>query len=108
TSDRFLAARALIGIDPADRLAPPMMDYLRREAPEPKRKGSDSARRDNFEMASKALRQLAKAGDRSMIAPIMTELPRSPQIAQPILEALGEFQLPPDHWIDTLLGELTA
>jgi HEAT repeat protein len=107
-SDRFLAARALIGIDPAGKLAQPMMEYLRKEAPDPKRKGSGSARRDNFEMGQKALRELAKEKDRSMIAPLMAELPQSPQIAQPILEALGEFQPPPDHWIDTLLGELNA
>ncbi len=106
TSDRFLAARALIGVDPADKLAGPMLDYLHKESPDPKRKGSDSARRDNFEMGQKALRQLGKQNDRSMIAPLMAELPRSPQIAQPILEALGNLQPPPDHWIDTLLGEL--
>ena len=107
-SDRFLAARALIGIDPADKLTPPMLDYLRKEAPDPKRKGSGSARRDNFEMGQKALRELAKEKDRSMIAPLMAELPHSPETAEPILEALGEFQPPPDHWIDTLLGELSA
>jgi HEAT repeat protein len=77
TSNRFLAARALRGIDPADRLAPPMMEYLRKEAPDPKRKGSDSARKDNFEMGRKALHELAREKDRSMIAPLMAELPQS-------------------------------
>jgi HEAT repeat protein len=108
TSDRFLAARALIGIDPAAKLVLPMTEYLRKEAPDAKHRGSDSARRDNFEMGSKALLELAKAGDRSMIAPLVSELSQSPQIAHPVLVALGEFQPPPEHWIDTLLGELNT
>jgi len=54
-----------------------MTEYLRKEAPDAKHRGSDSARRDNFEMGSKALRELAKTGDRSMIAPLVSELSQS-------------------------------
>jgi HEAT repeat protein len=98
TTNRFLAARALTGIDPADQLAPPMLDYLRKESRDP--------RGDNFEMARKALRVLGKTNDRAMIAPLMVQLTKSPFIARPILEALGEFQPPPDRWIETLIGQL--
>ena len=97
STDRFLAARALTGIDPAGKLAPPMLDYLRKEL------HSD---RDNYDMARKALHNLGKENDRSAIAPMMAELRKSPQIAEPILIALGEFKPPPDQWIETLIGQL--
>jgi len=100
STDRFLAARALTGIDPADRLAPPMLDYLRKEV--------SSSDRDNYDMARKALRDLGKQNDRAVISPLMSELRNSPQIAQPILVALGELQPPPDNWINALLGHLDA
>ncbi|HJW96318.1 MAG TPA: HEAT repeat domain-containing protein [Thermoanaerobaculia bacterium] len=95
-SDRFLAARALIGIDPVDQLTPPILDYLRREAPKGK----------NYGIARKAVRKLASTHDRAIIAPLLSELTKSPQSAQPILEALGDFNPPPPNWIETLIGQL--
>ena len=96
STDRFLAARALTGIDPGGKLAPPMLDYLRRQL---------NADRDNYDMGRKALRNLGKTNDRSAIAPMMSELRKSPQIAEPILIALGELKSPPDGWIETLIGQ---
>ena len=96
TSDRFLAARALIGIDPAAELTPPILEYLRREAPKGK----------NYDLARKAMFKLGKTNDRAIIAPLMAELTKSPQSAQAILEALNQFNPPPDRWIETLIGQL--
>jgi len=99
STDRFLAARALTGIDPAGKLAPPMLDYLLKQL---------HADRDNYDMGRKALHNLGKTNDRSGIAPMMAELRHSPQIAEPVLIALGEFNPPPDAWIETLLGQTGA
>lgn len=96
TSDRFLAARALIGIDPAVELTPPILDYVRKESPKGK----------NYDLARKAMHKLAKTNDRAIIAPLMSELTKSPQSAQPILEGLAEFNPPPDRWVETLIGQL--
>jgi hypothetical protein len=96
TSDRFLAARALIGIDPAADLTPPILDYVRKESPKGK----------NYDLARKAVKKLAKTNDRAIIAPLMSELTKSPQAAQPILEGLAEFNPPPDRWTETLIGQL--
>jgi HEAT repeat protein len=104
--DRFLAARALIGIDPGDALAGPILDYLKRNAPDPK--ASDwSARSNNFEMGEKALKDLAKTNDRKAIAPLINRVTET-HLTEPILEALGEFKPPPDKWTDTLVRLLTS
>jgi hypothetical protein len=95
--DRFLAARALIGIEPADALAAPIVDYLRRNVKS----------RDNFDSGAKALRKLAATQDRKVIAPLTSHL-QDPALAQPILLALGELRPRPDRWIETLLGFLDA
>jgi hypothetical protein len=95
--DRFLAARALIGIEPADALAAPIVDYLRRNVKS----------RDNFDSGAKALRKLAGTQDRKVIAPLTSHL-QDPALAQPILLALAELRPRPDRWVETLLGFLDA
>lgn len=105
--DRFLAARALIGIETADHLAGPIVDYLARNAPDPK--SSDwSGRHDNFEAGSKALLRLAETNDRKAIAPLMARIRENPHLTEPILLALGVFKPRPDQWVETLLSFLTS
>lgn len=106
--DRFLAARALIGIESADRLADPILDYLVRNAPDPKNSGDWSARRDNFEAGEKALKRLAETNDRKAIAPLMARIRQNPYLTEPVLESLALFKPRPDPWIETLLGFLNS
>src|ERR1051325_4798040 len=99
TVDRFMAARALIGIEPGDRLVQPLVEYA-------KTAGDD---RDNREPARKALRDLGQKQARVIIAPLLSELRRSPAAAHPILVALGELKPPPGgRWTETLLGQLSS
>ncbi|HYU78035.1 MAG TPA: HEAT repeat domain-containing protein [Vicinamibacterales bacterium] len=106
--DRFLAARALIGIEAADRLAPPILDYLRRNVPDPKAPGDWSARRDNFEAGTKALRRLSATNDRASIPLLSARLQDHPLIIESVLLALGDFTPRPDRWVETLLASLTS
>jgi HEAT repeat protein len=106
--DRFMAARALIGIEPGDRVAGPILDYLRRNSPDPKNSGGDwSARHDNFDAAKKALRRLAETQDRKIIPPLSARL-NEVYIAEPLLLALGDLRPRPDRWVETLLGTLNS
>ena len=106
--DRFMAARALIGIEPGDRLADPIVDYLRRNAPDEKNRGDWSARSHNFDAGKKALRKLAETQDRKIIPPLMSRLNDSIHLMKPILLALGDMRPRPDRWIDTLLSLLNS
>ncbi|MEK6375913.1 MAG: HEAT repeat domain-containing protein [Acidobacteriota bacterium] len=105
--DRFLAARALIGIEPGDKLAGPVVDYLRRNSPDPKNTSDWSARRDNFDAGKKALRGLAETQDRKIIPPLMARLNEN-FLTEPLLIALGDMRPRPDRWIETLLGFLSS
>ena len=98
TTDRFMAARALIGIEAGDRLVAPLVDYAKTETD-----------RDNLESARKAMRYLGQQQDRAVIAPLLSELRRSPAAAHPILIALGELKPPPgDRWTETLVSQLSS
>lgn len=106
--DRFLAARALIGIDPAGSLADPILDYLRRNAPDPRSNRDVSASHDNFVAGTKALQRLAATQDRTAIAPLMRRIHENPYLTEPILKALGEMRPRPDGWVETLLANLNS
>lgn len=100
--DRFLAARALIGIDPAGTLANPILDYLQRSTT-----GGAYPNRDNFESGGKALVRLTSTQDRTVVDPLMKRL-RETTITQPVLAALGELEVPPDGWTKTLIESLSS
>jgi HEAT repeat protein len=106
-TDRFLAARALIGTDPADRLVHPILDYMLLNTPDPEPQSDSFMRSDNFDSGKRALRELAATQDRKVIAPLLDRLRESPYLTQPVLVALGELSPRPDRWIETLLGLLT-
>jgi HEAT repeat protein len=105
--DRFLAARALIGIEPGDKLAGPIVDYLRRNSPDPKNGSDWSALRDNFDAGKKALRGLAETQDRKII-PILAARLNENYLTEPLLITLGDMRPRPERWIETLLGFLNS
>jgi HEAT repeat protein len=105
--DRFLAARALIGIATADELVGPIVDHLVRNSPDPK--NSDwSGRRDNFEAGAKALKRLAETNDRKAVATLASRVRENAHVTKPILESLALYKPRPDQWIETLLGFLNS
>jgi HEAT repeat protein len=105
--DRFLAARALIGIESGDKLAGPIVDYLRRNSPDPKNGSDWSALRDNFDAGKKALHSLAETQDRKIIPTLSSRLNEN-YLTEPLLLALGDIRPRPDRWIETLLGTLNS
>jgi HEAT repeat protein len=105
--DRFLAARALIGIEPGATLVAPILDYLRRNAPDPKSEDW-SGRHDNFEAGEKALKRLAETQERGIAVPLVNNLQSSQYLTEPILVALGVLRDRPERWVDTLLNQLSS
>ena len=101
-NDRFLAARALIGTDPAERLVGPILDYLRSQSPDPEGEGDEAARSENFEAGKNALRKLAATQDRGIITPLQALLREDSHLTPPILVALGELSPPPGGWVPRL------
>jgi len=109
--DRFLAARALIGIESGEKLTEPILNYMRANTP-PREKNADyrtiSARQENYKAGAKALMSLAKTQDRKIIADLVTRLEDTARTAEPVLRALGELRPRPDKWIEILIGQLEA
>src|SRR6185436_4503496 len=78
--DRFLAARALTGVDKAETLAGPIIAYVVDNLPATAPKDADSFnRRERYDAGKKALSQLAKTNDRGVIPPLMAQLNGHPQ-----------------------------
>lgn len=103
---RFLAARGLIGFEPAVTLLPPMLAYLDQSAaPRSASTGSDVARR-NTELCAQALARLAKTGDRALIAPLVDEARRARHGHVVLLKTLALFNPKPEGWSGLLLGFL--
>jgi HEAT repeat protein len=95
----FIAARGLIGIDPPDTLAPPILKWLTRHAedaanPKPGRSSLDD--RDSAEAAAKALQELLNVDAAPLLPLLDRALQRSPESGRYILGALsGVKKLPP-------------
>ncbi len=107
-TDRYLAARGLIGYAPPISLLAPIADFLERAAT-PNRSSTQSiAERESLEGAVDAIERLARTGDRSLIAP-MVETTRNARYSQvALLKALGEFDPKPDGWTAMLVGYLDS
>lgn len=95
----FLAARGLVGIDPAPPLLPYLLDYYLDAVEAEARGGSD----DNVELGEKALEKLAATKDRGLIAPLQRALDITPPATPYLLKTLASFEPKPDGWTDTLL-----
>jgi len=70
-NDRFLAARALIGVDDPGTLATPIIDYMHHNTIPRKGKDDSFARSNNFKAGEKALYSLSATQDRALVAPPM-------------------------------------
>lgn len=95
----FVAARGLIGIDPPEQLAPPILTYLSKNAEEaenPKRTGSNSDDRKSAEAAARALRELLNENAAPLLPLLDRTMQRSPESCRYVLDALaGVKKLPP-------------
>ncbi len=95
----FLAARGLVGIDPAPPLLPYLVDYYLDAVEAEERGGSD----DNVELGEKALAKLVATQDRGLIAPLSRSLDVTPPAMPYLLKLLAQFDPKPEGWTDTLL-----
>ncbi len=95
----FVAARGLIGIDPPEKLAPPILTYLSKNAEEaesPRRTGSNFDDKKSAEAAAKALRELLNENAEPLLPLMDRTMQRSPESCRYILDALaGVKRLPP-------------
>lgn len=96
---QFLAARGLIGIDPAAPLAPILVGYLFDAAGAEAQGGDDQ----NREIAVQALNALVDTQDRGLIAPLQAELGTAHPATEYLLAALHRFEPRPPGWTQTLL-----
>lgn len=95
----FLAARGLVGLDPAPPLLPYLLDYYLDAVEAEARGGSDK----NVELGEKALAKLVATRDRSLIAPLQQSLSVTPPATPFLLTLLADFEPKPEAWTDTLL-----
>lgn len=107
TYERFLAACGLIGIDPAPALTPYVLEWLfdehRRAAT-----ASSSGARDNIRIASAALTQLVRTGDRGVLAVMERELAAARPGAGDVLRAMATANPPPERFAQTLVTQASA
>lgn len=96
----FLAARGLIGRDPARPLLPHLLNYYL-DANEAAQRGGSS---QNREIGEKALAALVATGDRSLIDPLQRALTASPPATPLLLKLLHGYKPKPDGWTDTLIS----
>ena len=107
-SDRYMAARGLIGYAPPVMLLYPILEFLERAAAPRPASAQSIAERESFESAVSALERLAKTGDRALIVP-MVETARAARNSQAVLlKALGLFEPKPDGWTAMLVGYLAS
>jgi HEAT repeat protein len=103
---RFLAARGLIGHEPAVTLLEPMLAFLESSAASAAAK-SDAGKR-NTELVERALARLVGTADRGLIAPLSEELKRARHGQVVLLKSLALFEPKPNGWTQTLLTALST
>ena len=103
-TDRYLAARGLIGYASPLPLLAPILEFLERAAvPRPSSPRSLDER-ETLEGAVSAIDRLAKTGDRSLIVP-MADATRTARYSQPLLlKALSLFDPKPEGWTALLVS----
>lgn len=96
---RFLAARGLIDIEPADRLMPHLLAWYFDTVEDEQRGGSD----DNVEIAEKAIAALVSRND-AAVGPVLADALDVTQSATPfLLEQIGKLDTKPGDWVGLLL-----
>jgi HEAT repeat protein len=103
----FVAARGLIGIDPPETLAPPILKWLTRHAedaanPKPGRSSFDD--RDSAEAAADALARLLNLDAAPLLPLLGKTLQRSPESGKYILGALAKVKKLPSGALDLALA----
>ena len=95
----FVAARGLIGIDLPEKLAPPILTYLSKNAEEaenPKRTGSNLDDKKSAEAAARSLKELLNENAAPLLPLLDRTMQRSPESCRYVLDALsGIKKLPP-------------
>ena len=100
--ERFLAARGLIGLDPAATLTPYVLEWLldeHRRATTPNSTGA----RDNIRIANAALLKLVQSGERGVLVVLERELPAARPGTADLLRAMAAATPAPDHFARTLV-----
>ena len=105
--ERFLAARGLIGIDPAAALTPYVLAWLLDEHARVNSSDSSGAR-DNIRIANAALTRLVQTGDRGVLVVIEREVSTHRPGTSDLLRALAVARPPPDHFTRMLVVESNA
>jgi uncharacterized protein len=107
----FLAARGLIGVEPSEKLAPPILAYLARHAqeaahPPPGRSSLDD--RDSAEAAQKALERLLRL-DAAPVLPMLDRTIReTPESGKYVLTALLGVKMLPAGTLELALSAMRA
>ncbi len=103
----FLAARGLIGFDPADKLAPPILTYLEKNADRaahPPKGVSNLDYRDSAEHAGKALEGLLQK-DAGPVLPLLDKtVRRTPESGKYVFGALAHVPRLPAGTVDLALA----
>ena len=105
--ERFLAARGLIGIDPAPTLAPYVLEWLFAEHVRAATASSTGAR-DNIRSANAALAQLIRSGDRGVLTVLEAEVPAARPGTADLLRAMATAKPPPDRFAQLLVAQANA
>ena len=111
-STAFISARALIGIDPPEKLAPLILRYLTKNAEEavrPHRGRSNPDDSKSAEAAAKALGWLLNEKGAASVLPLLDRaIERSPESSRYILEALGSAKTLPPGTVDLALKHTSS
>ncbi len=105
--ERFLAARGLIGIDPAVALTPYVLDWLFAEYRRLDSSDSSGAR-DNIRIANAGLMRLVQTGDRGVLVALENELKADRPGTSDLLRAMAIAKPLPDQFARTLVIEANA
>jgi HEAT repeat protein len=103
----FLAARGLIGIDPPEKLAPPILTWLAKNAEDaarPARGRSSSDYSNSAEAAGKALEHLLKENAAPVLPLLDRTVRRTPESGRYVLGALATVKKLPPGTVDLALS----
>lgn len=107
STDRYMAARGLVGYVPPLPLLAPIAEFLERSAT-PRAGSTSIPDSQTYDGAVSVIERLAKTGDRSLVVP-MAEATRSARYSQAaMLKALSHFEPKPEGWTMLLVGSLDA
>src|SRR5215831_1114964 len=102
----FLAARGLIGIDPPEKLAAPILTWLAKKsaaAAHPGRGRSSSDERKSAEAAQEALADLLKDNPAVLLPQLDSTIHATPESGRYVLDALGKVKKLPPGTVDLAL-----